>query len=169
MPRKVELSAYNPGWADEYLLEAKRLTAILSAEILAIHHIGSTAIPKIYAKPIIDILIVVKDIERIEHYNDQMAALDYAARGENGIPGRRYFSKEIQGTRTHHVHIFQVGNPEIDRHVKFRDYLLRHSEEAQAYSRLKCELAKIYSDNVLHYSEAKSDFIHDIDERNKLA
>lgn len=169
MPRKVELSAYDPGWADKYLLEAERLTAILSAEILAIHHIGSTAIPNIYAKPIIDILIVVKDIERIEHYNDQMAALDYAARGENGIPGRRYFSKEIQGTRTHHVHIFQVGNPEIDRHIKFRDYLLTDSEEAQAYSRLKIELAKIYSDNVLYYTEAKSDFIHDIDERNKLA
>jgi GrpB-like predicted nucleotidyltransferase (UPF0157 family) len=165
MPRKVELTRYDPTWADQYHEEADRLTAVLSPEIIAIHHIGSTAIPDIFAKPIIDILIEVKEIIRIDHYNDQMATQDYSARGENGILGRRYFSKDKEGVHSHHVHIFQAGNPEIDRHIKFRDYLITHPDDAQAYSQLKIELAKIFPEDVDQYTEAKSDFIRSVSEK----
>jgi GrpB-like predicted nucleotidyltransferase (UPF0157 family) len=132
MPRKVELLPHDPNWAGQYQEEANRLIAVLFLEIITIHHIGGTAIPDIFAKPIIDILIEVKEINRIDQYNDQMATLGYAARGEHGIPGRRYFSKDKEGTHTHHVHIYQIGNPEIDRHIKFRDHLSTHPDDAQA-------------------------------------
>ena len=111
----------------------------------------------------------MKEINQIDHYNDQMANLGYTARGENGIPGRRYFSKNMEGTRTHHVHIFQVGNSEIDRHKKFRNHLIAHPDDAQAYNQLKIELAKIFPEDVDQYTEAKSDFIQYIDEIIKSA
>jgi len=169
MPCKVELLPHDPTWADKFQQEAYRLTAVLSPEIIAIHHIGSTAIPDIFAKPIIDILIEVKDINRIEAYNDQLAILGYAAHGENGIPGRRYFSKDSEGACTHHVHIFQIGNPEIDRHIKFCNHLITHPDDAQAYSQLKIELAKIFPEDVEQYTEAKSDFIQSVCEKIKSA
>jgi GrpB-like predicted nucleotidyltransferase (UPF0157 family) len=169
MPRKVNLLPHDPTWADKYQEEADRLAAVLSPEIIALHHIGSTAIPDIVAKPIIDILIEVKEINQIDLYNDQMTTLGYAARGENGIPGRRYFSKDTEGVRTHHVHIFQVGNPEIDRHIKFCNHLITQPDDAQAYNQLKIELAKIFPEDVDQYTEAKSDFIQNIDEKIKSA
>jgi len=165
MPRKVELLPHDSTWADKYQEEAHSLTTVLSPEIIAIHHIGSTAIPDIFAKPIIDILIEVKEINRIDHYNNLMATLGYAAHGEYGIPERRYFSKDKEGTHTYHVHIFQIGNPEIDRHIKFRDHLITHPDDAQAYSLLKIELAKIFPEDVDQYTEAKSDFIQSVSEK----
>lgn len=167
MFRRVELTPHDPNWARLYQEEVGKLADILSHEIIAIHHMGSTAIPGISAKPIIDILVVVTKIDRIDGYNHQMATLGYTQRGEHGIPGRRYFSKDTQGARTHHVHIFQAGNPEIDRHLKFRDHLLLHSDDAQAYSQLKIDLAKIFPEDVDQYTDAKSDFIRSIDEKIK--
>jgi GrpB-like predicted nucleotidyltransferase (UPF0157 family) len=167
MPRKVELSPHDPNWARLYQEEASKLADILSYEIIAIHHMGSTAILGIFAKPIIDILVVVTEIDRIDGYNHQMATLGYTPRGEHGIPGRRYFSKDTQYTRTYHFHIYQAGNPEIDRHLKFRDHLIFHSDDAQAYSQLKIDLAKIFPEDVDQYTEAKSVFIRRIDEKIK--
>jgi GrpB-like predicted nucleotidyltransferase (UPF0157 family) len=168
MPRKVILLPHDPNWTNQYLEEAERLADVLSSEMIAIHHMGSTAIPAIYAKPIIDILVVVKDINRIDPYNNQMALIGYTPRGEHGIPGRRYFSKDKAGVHTHHVHIFQAGNSEIDRHLGFRDYLRLHPDDALAYSQLKEDLANIFADNVDQYTEAKSDFIRCIEEKSKL-
>lgn len=145
--------------------ESARLVGILLTEIVACHHIGSTAIPGILAKPIIDILLEVKDIQKIDLYNDQLIGSGYLPRGENGIPGRRYFIKEIDGVRTYHVHTFQVGNPEIARHINFRDYLISHPAEADRYSRLKAELAQQYPQDTKSYTEGKTDFIRSIDEK----
>lgn len=167
MPRRVELFPHDPNWARLYQEEAGKLANLLYSEMIAIHHMGSTAIPAIFAKPIIDILVVVKNIDRIDQYNDQMTTLGYLARGEHGIPGRRYFSKDSQGTRTHHVHIYQAGNPEIERHLQFRDHLITHPGDAQAYSQLKVELANIFPQDVDKYTEAKTDFIQSINEKSK--
>ena len=145
--------------------ESARLAGILSTEIVACHHIGSTAIPGILAKPIVDILLEVKDIQKIDSYNNQLIGLGYLPRGEYGIPGRRYFIKEINVVRTYHVHTFQTGNPEIARHVNFRDYLIAHPAEAQAYSRLKAELAQQYPQDINGYVEGKTDFIRSVDEK----
>ena len=145
--------------------ESARLAGILSTEIVACHHIGSTAIPGILAKPIVDILLEVKDIQRIDSYNDQLIGLSYQPRGEYGIPGRRYFIKEINGLRTYHVHIYQTGNSEIARHINFRNYLIAHPAEAQAYSRLKAELAQQFPQDINSYVEGKTSFIRSVDEK----
>lgn len=141
------------------------MAIVLGDEVVAIHHIGSTAIPNTWAKPIIDILVEVHDIERIDEFNEEMLQRGYMPRGEFGIPGRRYFRKGSDEARTHHVHAFQTGHPEIERHLNFRDYLIAHPEEAQAYGRLKGILARQFPEAIGCYTEAKSGFIEEMDRR----
>ena len=102
--RKVEVMPFSERWSDDFEKEATELQEIFGAELIAIHHIGSTSVKGLSAKPIIDIMPVVKDILQIEQYNTSMAAIGYEAKGENGIAGRRYFQKG-GNERTHHVHI----------------------------------------------------------------
>lgn len=165
MTRIIEVTQYNPNWPYLYRQEARQIAAALANEIILLHHIGSTAIPGIQAKPVIDILAEVRDIERVDDYNQALMGLGYDARGENGIPGRRYFNKKTGSTHTHHLHIFQVGNSEIDRHLNFRDYLRAHPEEAQAYSQLKDHLAEKYRHDSVAYTEGKNEFVREIDRK----
>lgn len=165
MTRKVDLVAHNPEWETHFATEAERLTAVFQPHLRAIHHIGSTAVPGIKAKPIIDILIEVDDIERVDEFNTAMSELGYIAKGENGIDGRRYFRRGSDVHHTHHIHVFQTGHPEIERHLSFRDYLIAHPPVAQAYSRLKETLARQYQMDVGRYTASKSDFIQKVDEQ----
>jgi len=132
---------------------------------VAVHHIGSTAIPNLSAKPIVDLLVVVRDIEKIDTFNEMMSRLDYLAKGENGIPGRRFFIKGDEIHRTHHIHIFQISHPDIERHLNFRDYLVAHPEEAQAYGRLKQELARRFPTDIDNYIAGKDEFVKEIDRK----
>lgn len=163
--RKVEVVPYDPAWPRLFASEAASLAALLGDELVEIHHIGSTAVPGLAAKPIIDILPVVRDIERIDSYNDLLLALGYTPKGENGIPGRRFFSKDVEGVRRVHVHAFAAGHPEIARHLAFVAYLRGHPAEAQAYADLKVELARRFPNDTVGYTDAKSEFIRAIDER----
>jgi len=145
-----------------YHSEVKILRTILDYEILALYHIGSTSIPFINSKPIIDILAEVRDIERIESYNDQLQTLGYQARGEMGIAGRRYFVKYSKDVRTHHLHIFQVDDPHVKQHIDFRDYMMTHPQDADEYSQLKKRLAKEFHDDVPSYVEGKDAFLKEM-------
>ncbi len=165
--RRVEVVFYNPNWKEMYKEESGKVKNILSDIIIDIHHIGSTAIPGIKAKPVIDILVEVKDIEGVDQYNHKMKELGYEVMGEYGIPKRRFFRKGGD-KRTHHIHIFQVGNEEIERHIKFKEYLIAHPDKAREYSRLKEELANKYTYDVENYTNHKSDFIKEIDRKAKL-
>jgi len=165
---KVEVVPYDPTWRDAFVEEAKDITAALGGAIretiptgiAAIHHIGSTAIPGIYAKPIIDILVEVNDLAQVDARNAAMEALGYEAMGEFGISGRRFFRKHSStGVRTHHVHIFEQGSSESDRHLAFRDYMIAHPDEAQQYSQLKRSLANTYPDDRESYMDGKDSFI----------
>lgn len=162
---KVEVVAHDPSWRGAFETESKQIALAFSNEnAIAIHHIGSTAIPQIYAKPIIDMLVVVKDIIKVDTQNSALEALGYEARGEFGISGRRFFRKGNEaGVRTHHIHTFEVNSAQIERHLAFRDYMIFHPEDAQQYSELKQELANKYSDNIQGYMDGKAGFIKDID------
>ncbi|MBO8172343.1 MAG: GrpB family protein [Bacillaceae bacterium] len=162
--RKVKVVPYNPDWKRMFEQEAQRLQTVLEPLLPRIHHIGSTAITGIRAKPIIDILVEVVDISRVDRYNRSMQQLGYEPKGAFGIAGRRFF---IRGgnQRTHHVHIFQKGNPEIRRHVLFRDYLIAHPREAAEYSALKAELARKFPEEIEAYIEGKDGFIKKIDQQ----
>ncbi len=167
MARKVKVVAHDPNWSKLFKAEADEIAAILGPEAIAIHHIGSTAIPNISAKPIIDILVEVHDIEKIDDFDGEMIKLGYQPKGEFGIPGRRFFIKGDDSTRTHHVHIFQTGDPEVERHLDFRDYMIAHPQEAQAYNRLKEELVEKFPEDIESYMEGKDGFIKEIDRRAK--
>ena len=165
--RRVGVASYNPNWKNMYKEESEKIKNILNDIIIDIHHIGSTAIPGIKAKPVIDILVEVKDIEEVDKYNHKMEELGYEAMGEYGIPKRRFFRKG-ENNRTHHIHIFQTGNEEIERHINFKEYLIAHPDKAREYSKLKEELVNKYTYDVENYTNSKSDFIKEIDRKAKL-
>ncbi|MGB2782423.1 MAG: GrpB family protein [Atribacterota bacterium] len=165
--RRVEVVSYNSNWKGMYKEESEKIKNILSDIIIDIHHIGSTAIPEIKAKPVIDILVEVKDIETVDRYNNKIEEFGYEVMGEYGIPKRRFFKKG-GNKRTHHIHIFQTGNEEIERHINFKEYLIAHPDKGREYSKLKEELINKYSYDIESYTQGKNDFIKEIDKKAKL-
>jgi GrpB-like predicted nucleotidyltransferase (UPF0157 family) len=165
MIRVIEIVPYDAEWPSLFQAESDNIRKVFGDEIIAIHHIGSTAIPGIKAKPVLDFMIEVRSIDRVDGFDQAMMGLNYEPLGEYGISGRRYFRKDTNGVRTHHVHIFQVGHAEIDRHIDFRDYLRLHREDAHAYSQLKESLAQKYRYDSQGYNDAKSAFIQEIDHK----
>ncbi|WP_319422968.1 GrpB family protein [Pleurocapsa sp. FMAR1] len=156
----VEVVPYNPQWKKAFNAESEKLIAALAENLVFIHHIGSTAIPNIHAKPIIDFLIEVKNIDLITEQTSAIEKLGYEAMGEFGLSGRRYFRKENpSGIRTHHVHIYETNSPEIKRHLAFRDYMIAHPENAEQYSQLKQELAQKHPYNIEGYMDGKNEFV----------
>jgi GrpB-like predicted nucleotidyltransferase (UPF0157 family) len=157
---RVKVVAHDPAWSAQAEQEAKRLQNGLGDIIVAIHHIGSTAIPGIYAKPIIDFLMEVDELEHIDQRIPDMENLGYESMGEYGIPERRYFRKNnAQGIRIYQVHTFKVGSDTGKRHIAFRDYLIAHPEEAQEYSVLKRAQAAAHPDDIQAYMDGKDPFI----------
>jgi GrpB-like predicted nucleotidyltransferase (UPF0157 family) len=166
MIRKVEVVPHDRRWQNLFKDESQQLSIAFGDNAIAIHHIGSTSIPNIYAKPIIDILVEVKQIDRVDDRNTQIQTLGYEPRGEFGIAGRRFFLKDDRaGMRTHHIHTFEFGSPQIDRHLAFRDYMRSHPEAAQKYSELKQQLAQQYPTDIEAYMDGKADFIAEIDRK----
>ena len=132
---------HDPAWAGQFDDEAAAIRAALGDSALAIHHIGSTSIPGILAKPIVDILVEIPSLDDLDRISPAMIDLGYQAMGAFGIPGRRYFRKDdANGARTHHVHAFGAGTPHVVRHLAFLDFLRARPDVAWAYSDLKRRL-----------------------------
>jgi len=167
MRREVLLVPYDPAWPIRFETEARKIAPIFGSNLVRMHHIGSTAIPGILAKPIIDMLFEVMDIEQVDAVNEAAGQLGYQAMGEYGIPGRRYF-RRLEGTvHLFHLHVFAVDDPEVTRHVHFRDYLRAHPEEAKAYQEIKVQLAETFFNDVGAYTDGKTTFIQMVDARAK--
>ena len=157
---RIQVVAHDPAWRGEFEAEARNITRALGDHVVRLHHIGSTAIPGIFAKPIIDFLMEVENIVELDDRSSVMEELGYEAMGEFGIPGRRYFRKNnASGVRTHQVHAFEAGSTGVERHLAFRDYMIAHPVEAQAYSVLKQKLAKEHPDDIEAYMDGKDPFI----------
>ena len=164
--RKVEVLPHDPKWRDAFGVELKSIADAMGKNVVNVHHIGSTAIPSIYAKPIIDLLVEVKDIIEVDRHSSAMESLGYEVMGEFGISGRRFFRKDNQeNIRTHHIHTFEIASAQVERHLAFRDYMLAHPEDAQKYSNLKRELARKYPKNIDQYMDGKDEFIKEIDKK----
>jgi len=160
--RTTRILAWSEEWRKLYCEEQEILKRIFKDHVVDIVHIGSTSIPTIgYAKPIIDILLVVNDIGIVDDYNEEMMALGYEPKGENGIVGRRYFPKGKEN-RTHHLHIFQEGNCHIKTHIDFKNYLIKNPTEAQKYGELKLNLAKQFPNDHYQYQVGKQQFTNEI-------
>jgi len=164
--KKVEVVPHDPRWRNAFEAEAKHVSTALGENVVAIHHIGSTAISNIYAKPVVDLLVEVRDITEVDGRSSAMETLGYEVKGEFGIPGRRYFRKDNRGgIRTHQIHAFEVGSAEVERHLAFRDYMIAHPGDAQEYSELKMKLAEEHPQSMDGYMDGKDGFIKEIDRR----
>jgi GrpB-like predicted nucleotidyltransferase (UPF0157 family) len=160
---------HRESWKDDFTREAARIAGALGIQLKAIHHIGSTAVPGLRAKPIIDLLAEVSSLDGLDARQHAMEALDYEAMGELGIPGRRYFRKnDAAGMRTHQVHAFIAGSSEVVRHLAFRDYLRCHPEVAREYGALKLRLVESCGGDLEAYMDGKDAFVKDL-ERQALA
>lgn len=159
---KVRLSEFSEDWMRLFHEEADFLKTIFNEEIVRFEHFGSTSVPGMKAKPVIDMMCIVTSIYQIDLFNDKMRALGYDVAGEWGIPGRRLFRKGGEN-RTHHIHFYEMNNPQIERHLVFRDYLKAHPEEVVRYSRFKEELTRHFEDTS-GYSPAKKAFVTEMEQ-----
>jgi GrpB-like predicted nucleotidyltransferase (UPF0157 family) len=162
--QRVIVVPHDPAWADAFARESKAVAVALGELHLAVHHIGSTAIPGRHAKPIIDMLAVVSSIAEVDGRCAQLQALGDVGLDEFGIRGRRYFREaHAAGNRTHQIHAFETGSPQIERHLAFRDFMRAHGEYAHQYAALKRRLAELHCDDIEAYMDGKDPFIKQMD------
>lgn len=165
MAQHITVTAYNPEWPSEYEKEKEKITAILKDNCVAIYHIGSTSVPGLAAKPVIDIMAVVRSLGKVDAVSEDFLTIGYEYLGEFGISGRRYLRKGGD-ERTHQIHIFHVDDwNNIGRHLAFRDYMRTHSKERDEYARLKKELAQSFPYDIDGYCDGKEEFVQNIEKQ----
>ncbi|WP_277592637.1 GrpB family protein [Rickettsiales endosymbiont of Stachyamoeba lipophora] len=151
------MEPYNSAYPDMFQTKSQAIQKALGTNCITVHHIGSTSVPYLAAKPIIDILPVVKDIRIVDQHTLSMNNLGYEAKGEHGIPFRRFFKKE-----GFNVHAFEVASPEISKHLLFAQFLMKHPEICTQYEQLKFNLAKQFPNDITSYCLGKDTFIREI-------
>ncbi len=153
---------YDPAWPARFAIERAAIRSALGAYAVAAEHIGSTAVPGLATKPILDLAVVVPALSVAPRLFAPLAGLgyEYVPAYEAALPDRRYFRKGPHGgVQTHHLHMYAQGDAALERYLLFRDYLRAHRERAGAYATLKRALAAQYARDREGYTEAKSDFI----------
>lgn len=167
--KKIIISDYDPLWPKLFEEEKKKLSAVLPSEII-IEHVGSTSVPGLAAKPVIDIMVGVPSLEMADELCIEpikKLGCTYVPEYEEKVPERRYFRKLNQeGIATHHIHLVEYESPWWKRHIQFRDYLRHHPEAVQEYAQLKKKLASRFSDTN-EYAHAKTAFVKRIEDLAK--
>ena len=158
----VELDDYNSKWKEEYLKEEKLLKKVLKDKILHIEHVGSTSIEGLKAKPVIDILIVIKSLKEIDEIEELLKKYDYSNRGPQGVEDRFFFAKGPEDSRTHYIHFTEPNSNTYYNLVYFKKYLIEHPEYIKKYCDLKQDLATKYADERPKYTAGKNDFIKNV-------
>ena len=154
---EVEIAAYDLSWPEIFTGEAWAIRQALGDVFLGVEHVGSTSIPGLAAKPIVDIVVSVTSLAAAI---SALEMLGYDCRGENGIPGRLFFRKGlIEFKRTHHLHLIEAGHEQWASMLAFRDYLRSHPSDARRYEELKRALAEKFRDNRSAYTNGKADFV----------
>ena len=154
---KIQLAEHNSDWKQQYLDEVKLLKQNFCLSKLEYEHIGSTSIPNIKAKPIVDIIIGVRDFPPQREIIEELEQSGYTYMREMSVPDRLYFIK--RGLKNFNVHIITFQGCVWNDDILFRDYMINHPEEAQEYSNLKEEILRSGVDDLLEYSKRKADFI----------
>ncbi len=158
--------AWDAAWPERFEAERQRLAAVLGDAVDVIEHVGSTSIVGLAAKPVIDILVGTACLTALDSRNSAMRAAGYEVRGENGLPGRRYFRRAAaDGTRLAHIHAYLVGSDGFHRHLVFRDYLRAHPDEVTRYGEHKRALADGMGLKRQDYQSAKAAMVAQIEAR----
>ncbi len=158
MPLTSQIVAYDPAWQARFEAEAQRLQTVFDSAALAIHHVGSTSVPGLWAKPEIDILVVIADITSITRFEGPMANLGYGAPVEM-LPDHFYFRRNHQEKRTHKVHVCGPDHFSISEFLVFRDHLRSCAKARADYEALKLKLESENTQGILEYLEGKAPFI----------
>ncbi len=157
---QVVIVEYDPRWPAAFAEEKTAVCAALKGMLTDIQHIGSTAIPGLRAKPVIDLLVMVSRFSPILEYAQRLEPLGYTHSYQPLEPVRIFFRKGAP--RTHHLHIVEDRSDECRRLLLFRDHLLRHPETAVAYEALKRDLAERFALDRPRYTKSKTEFIQSI-------
>lgn len=161
MPEQVVIVPYDPGWPRLFSTLGNALRAALQETAVRIDHIGSTAVPGLDAKPIIDIQVSVADLEPLDRYRIPIESAGFVWRADNPDQTKRYF-RERPGQRRTHIHVRRWGSWAEQAALLFRDYMRAHPLDARRYAELKYRLAREYQTNREGYTEAKSPFVWEI-------
>jgi GrpB-like predicted nucleotidyltransferase (UPF0157 family) len=156
----VRLAPHSAAWARLFAAEREALRSAVGDLFLDIQHIGSTSVPGLVAKPIVDIAAAVANFEAAAVCVPPLETIGYVYAGENGIPRRHYFDKGVPTTV--HLHVLEIDSAEWQKHLLFRDYLIAHPEAADAYGALKQELAERYRYDRPAYTDAKGEFVMNV-------
>lgn len=164
----VILAPYDSEWESLFEQEKELLLNTFGDRIRAVEHIGSTAIPAIPAKPIIDMSVAVESLGDIDDFIEKLPELGYEYIPERRFADRQFFPKGPSECRTHHLNLVEMTSETAWKNpLSFRDYLRSHEEEREVYRKLKEELASKYADNRDEYTERKGIFIRAILEKTK--
>ncbi len=160
----VALCPYDSEWPSLFLAERQRLTSLFPSLLLDVQHFGSTAIPGMSAKPIVDILVGVASMTVADSLVEPLLSSGYTTSADFNatLTDRRWFMRWANGRRTHHLHVVVLGGIEWRRRLNFRDVLCSNSELASRYALLKAELAIQYSGDREAYTHAKADFVRSV-------
>jgi len=154
----VVVRDYDPQWVRDFEKLRERIWPVIEDFAVAIEHVGSTSVPGLAAKPIIDLDVIVRSDEGVLLAIERLTAIDYAYRGNLGIAGREAFRAAVNDP-AHNLYVCRSDSAALHDHLVFRDYLRAHPKTAQIYGVLKRDLARQYSDDVDRYAQSKTDFI----------
>jgi GrpB-like predicted nucleotidyltransferase (UPF0157 family) len=165
MDKPVKVVPYNPHWPEVFQKECSKMRIEFGDESINIEHIGSTSIPYLCAKPIIDIMIGIEEIEDFEKLIKPLAALGYKYQpeAEDTIPERRYFDKP-----GFHIHMVEINSDFWRTHIFFREYLRNHPDVRDEYCKLKMDLARKYQFQRKEYTKSKEPFIKRILRKSEI-
>ena len=158
----VKLIRYNPKWRQSFQYEQKKLSKVFGRDALEIQHVGSTAIPEILAKPIIDIALIVPSLRKAKSYEIKLKEIGYEMKKNDTRKERLFFTKGPEEKRTHYLHIGEIGSGYAEDMILFRDYLCNHKNTAREYSELKAKLAEKYKNTREIYTAKKEKLVKDI-------
>ena len=165
----IEVVAYDPRWVELFAVAERELRAVLVPFVVEIEHIGSTAVPGLAAKPVIDIQVGVRTLDDSAEIVAAVESLgyEYVPEFEDELPDRRYFRRWANGRRSHQIHLVERSNTDWwDRHVRFRDWLRTHHDDRDRYAELKLNLAATHRDDRRAYTGGKSHFVRAIEDKS---
>jgi GrpB-like predicted nucleotidyltransferase (UPF0157 family) len=153
----VRVVPYDPDWPILFRDEARRIAEAIAPLPIRVEHTGSTAVPGLAAKPVLDILGGYPAGSTVKQYVERIVSCGYVHRGDQGIAGREFFRRGVP--RAYHLHLAEIDSPFWRDHLAFRNYLRMHADLRDEYSRLKLALAADFPNDRESYIERKSDFV----------